>query len=135
MNMTHSNLLYRLDISRFYLYVPLLLQIFVPWKFIKAISCLLLLLLSTATQITISVIIFVSNIIKYEINFLLKYMLIRFFIIFIIWFKCKPPLLLFLIRTIAYRKALHRNKLFFCRLYRNIILRNGFSVIELHVVH
>ena len=134
MNMTHSNLLYRLDISRFYLYVPLLLQIFVPWKFIKAISCLLLLLLSTATQITISVIIFVSNIIKYEINFLLKYMLIRFFIIFIIWFKCKPPLLLFLIKTIVYRKALHRNK-FFCRLYRNIILRNGFSVIELHVVH
>ena len=34
-SMTHSDMLYRVDISTFYFYEPLLLKIFVPWKFIK----------------------------------------------------------------------------------------------------
>ena len=33
--MTYSDILYRMDISTFYFYGPLLFQIFVPWKFIK----------------------------------------------------------------------------------------------------
>ena len=69
--MTHSDMLYRLNISMVYFYEPLLLQIFVPWKFIKtqAFPCLLSLLLSTATQITISINLFMSNIMQYEITF------------------------------------------------------------------
>ena len=39
-SMTHSDMLYWLDISTFYLYEPLLFQIFDPWKFIKAGLCL-----------------------------------------------------------------------------------------------
>ena len=35
MSMTHSDVLYRLDISTFYFYKPLPFQIFVTWKFIK----------------------------------------------------------------------------------------------------
>ena len=34
-SMTHSDMFYRLDISTFYFYEPLLLQIFFPWKYIK----------------------------------------------------------------------------------------------------
>ena len=34
-SMTHSGMLYRLDISTFSFYETLLFQIFVPWKFIK----------------------------------------------------------------------------------------------------
>ena len=34
-NMTHSDMFYRLNISTFHFYEPLLFQIFVPWKFIK----------------------------------------------------------------------------------------------------
>ena len=34
-SMTHSDMLYRLDICRFYIYEPLLLLIFDPWEFIK----------------------------------------------------------------------------------------------------
>ena len=34
-SMTHSDTLYRLDISTFYFYKPLLFQIIVLWKFIK----------------------------------------------------------------------------------------------------
>ena len=30
--MTHSDMLYQQDVSTFYLYEPLLFQIFVPWK-------------------------------------------------------------------------------------------------------
>ena len=45
----------------FYFDEPLLFQILVPWKFIKTLplSCLLLLLQSTVTQITVSVNIFI----------------------------------------------------------------------------
>ena len=59
--MTRSGMLYRLDISKFYSYELLIFQIFVPWKFVKpqAFPCLLLLLQSTATQITISTNIFI----------------------------------------------------------------------------
>ena len=73
-NMTHSDMLYRLDISTFYFYEQLLFQIFVLWKFIKtkAFPCLLSHLQSTATQITITINIFVSNIIEYEISFFIK---------------------------------------------------------------
>ena len=39
-SMTHSDMLYWLDISTFYLSEPLLFQIFDPWKFIKAGLCL-----------------------------------------------------------------------------------------------
>ena len=39
-NMTHSGM-YRLDISTFYFYEPLLFQIFVPWKFIKTMEIVL----------------------------------------------------------------------------------------------
>ena len=35
-SMTHSDMLHPLDISTSYLYEPLLFQIFVPLKFIKA---------------------------------------------------------------------------------------------------
>ena len=72
--MTHSDMLYRLDISTFYFYKQLLFQIFVLWKFIKtkAFPCLLSHLQSTATQITITINIFVSNIIEYEISFFIK---------------------------------------------------------------
>ena len=35
MCMTHSGMLFRLDISTFYFYKPLLFQIFIPWKFFK----------------------------------------------------------------------------------------------------
>ena len=61
-SMTHSGMLYRLDISTFYFYEPLLFEIFVPWKFMKTedFPCLLKLLQLTATQITISITIFVS---------------------------------------------------------------------------
>ena len=34
-SMTHTGMLYQLDISTFYLYKPLPFQIFVPWKFVK----------------------------------------------------------------------------------------------------
>ena len=63
--MTHSDMLYRLDISPFYFYEPLLLQIFVPWKFIRteAFPCLRSLLQSTATQIIISINIFICFIV------------------------------------------------------------------------
>ena len=59
--MTHFGMFYRQDISMFYFYEPLLFQIFqifIPWKFIKtsAFPCLLSLLPSRATQITISTI-------------------------------------------------------------------------------
>ena len=59
--MTRSDMLYGLDISKFCSYELLLFQIFVPWKFVKpqAFPCLLLLLQSTATQITISTNIFI----------------------------------------------------------------------------
>ena len=59
--MTRSGMLHRLDSSKFYSYELLLFQIFVPWKFVKpqAFPCLLLLLQSTATQITISTNIFI----------------------------------------------------------------------------
>ena len=45
-SMTHSGMLYRLDISTFCFYKPSLFQIFVPWKFIQnlAFPCLLSLL-------------------------------------------------------------------------------------------
>ena len=33
--MTYSEILYRMDISTFYIYGPVLFQIFVRWKFIK----------------------------------------------------------------------------------------------------
>ena len=36
--MTHSNMLYRLDISKFYFYKPLVFQIFFPWKFKKILG-------------------------------------------------------------------------------------------------
>ena len=39
-NMTHSAMLYRLGVSKFYFYEPLLFQIFVPWKFRKLESFL-----------------------------------------------------------------------------------------------
>ena len=39
-SMTHSDMLYWLDISTFYCSEPLLFQIFDPWKFIKAGLCL-----------------------------------------------------------------------------------------------
>ena len=60
-SMSHCHMLYRLDISTFYFYEPLLFQIFGPWKFIKteAAPCLLSLLQSTATQIIISINIFI----------------------------------------------------------------------------
>ena len=54
---------------------PLLFQIFVFSKFIKmnASSCLLSLLLSTATQITILwIYLVILNIIEYEISFFIK---------------------------------------------------------------
>ena len=69
-------MLYRLDISTFYFYEPLLFQIFVPLKFVQtwAFPCLLALLQSTAAQITISInfYLFVSNIIQYEISVFIK---------------------------------------------------------------
>ena len=76
-NMAHCDILYQLDISlsiyiyniyiyilyiyMFYFYESLLFQISIPWKFIKtwASSCLLSLLQSTATQITISINVFI----------------------------------------------------------------------------
>ena len=79
--MAHSDMLYRLDISTFYFYEPLLFQIFISWKFIKtlALPCLIpllpyisMLLQTTTTLITISINIFVSNIIQFEISFLIK---------------------------------------------------------------
>ena len=80
--MAHSDMLYRLDISTFYFYEPLLFQILISWKFIKtlALPCLLpllpyismLLQTTTTTLITISINIFVSNIIQFEISFLIK---------------------------------------------------------------
>ena len=83
-SMTHSDMLYRLNISTFCFNESLLLQIFVPWKFIKtqAFPCLLSLLLSTATQITICFK-YLQNFLEilYSMKslFLLKYLL-RFFI-------------------------------------------------------
>ena len=80
--MAHSDMLYRLDISTFYFYEPLLFQIFISWKFIKtlALPCLLpllpyismLLQTTTTTLTTISINIFVSSIIQFEISFLIK---------------------------------------------------------------
>ena len=64
-SMTHSDMFYRLDISTFYFYESLLLQIFFPWKYIKTsliktgFPCLLSLLQSTAMHITISINIFI----------------------------------------------------------------------------
>ena len=111
-NMTYSDMLHQLNISTFYFYEPFLFQIFVPWKFIKpqAFLCLLSLLQSTATQVIISVnmfqILFVSNIIQYEITFFIKInvkVLTKFFCIYI-WFKCQTLVLFLLIRTMVYRK-------------------------------
>ena len=52
-SVTHSGMLYRLDICTFYFHKPLLFQIFVAWKFIKtsAFPCLLSLLQTTATSL------------------------------------------------------------------------------------
>ena len=96
--MTNSGIMYRLDISTFYFYEPLLVQIFLPGKFIKtsAFPCLLSLLQSTATQITVSINKFVSNI-HYEISFVIKK-------------QGFLPLLFFLIKTTVYRKKTHYRK-------------------------
>ena len=58
MSMTHSDMLYRLDIkSTCYFYEPFLFQISAPWKFIKTLAfpCLMPLLQLTVTQITIPI--------------------------------------------------------------------------------
>ena len=50
-SMTHSGMLYRVDIFMFYFYEPFLFKIFVPYNIIKtsSFSCLLSLLQSTVT--------------------------------------------------------------------------------------
>ena len=121
-SMIHSDMLYRLDISTFYFYAPLLFQIFVP--------CLLSLLQSTTTQIAIPVNIFICF--KYYSTksvFLVKHTLRfwpRFFYIQI-WFKCETPLLFFLIRTMVYKKKLFIEK--------NSFTVDYVKIIELHTVH
>ena len=105
---------YRLNISTFYFHEPLLLQTFVPLKFIKTYSfpCLVSLLLSTATQITIFINIFVSNIIQYEITFFIKVHVKGFYIE--ISFYCETQLLFFpfFLISMVYRKSLKKNSFF-----------------------
>ena len=116
-SMTNSGMLYRLDISTFYFDEPLLFQIFVPWKFIKtyALPCLLSLLQSKVTQITIFINIFICF--KYYAVwnqfFLLKYRCSIFnFKVFYIqtWFTYEAPLLFFQIKTMIYRRKHYRKK-------------------------
>ena len=103
------SMLHRLNISMFYFYEPLQLQIFVIWKFIKtqAFLCLLSLLLSTGTQVAIFINRFVWNIMQYEITFLLKY--IGFFIC---KFDFDMKHSLFFLITIADRKSLYTKIVF-----------------------
>ena len=90
----------------------------------KAVPCLLSLLQSTTTQISINI--FVSNIIQYEISLFIKICVMVFYVQ--IWFKCETSLLFFLIRTMVYRKklVLDKNIYFFI---------NYGKIIELHVLH
>ena len=55
--LTHSDMLYQLEIPTFYFYEPWLFHIFVPLNFLKAeaFPCLLSLLQSTTTEIYIYV--------------------------------------------------------------------------------
>ena len=121
-SMTHSGMLYRLVISTFYLYDPLLFQIFFPWKFIKSMKCLLSLLQSAATQITISINnLFVSHIIQYKISFFIK---IYVKVLYIqIWFKREAPAaLIFSNKNHGLKKKTRHRKEYE-------------KIIELHVVH
>ena len=121
-SMVHLDIMYRLNSSRIYCHESLLIQIFVPQKFIKTqvFPFLLSLLQSAARQINISANIFVSNIIPYEISFFFIKIHAKVFYIQIC-FKGETPLLFFLIRTMAYRKKTlyRRKKFFFCRLCKN----------------
>ena len=133
--MTHSDMLYQLYIKfTCYFYEPLLFQISVPWKFIKTLAfpCLIPLLHSTATQITIPINIFIClNIMQYEISFFNKIhvkVLTKVFYIQI-WFKYETLLLFFLIRTMVYRKKLFIEK-------KNSFFVVGYvKIIKLHIVH
>ena len=96
----------------------------------KNLGLPLSLLQQTATQITISVNIFVSNIIQYEISFFIKIhvkVLTKVFYIQI-WFKCETQLLFFLIRTMVYRKKIFTEK-------NSIFAVDYVEIIELHIVH
>ena len=118
-SMIHSEMLYRLDISTFYFYAPLLFQIFVP--------CLLSLLQSTTTQIAIPVNIFICF--KYYSTksvFLVKHTLRLGFSIFKFDLNVKH-LLFFLIRTMVYKKKLFIEK--------NSFTVDYVKIIELHTVH
>ena len=82
-SMTHSGMLYRLDISAFYFFEPLLLQLFVPWKFINLGLPLSTITLTVNSQVDnhfYKHIYFFSNIIQYEISFLIKIHLKVFYI-------------------------------------------------------
>ena len=130
--MTHFDMLSWLDIYTFYFYKPLLFQIFAPWKFIKteAFPYILPVLQSTATQITISINMFICFkyytmwnqffLIKIHVNsfFLLKYTLRYFYIQ--IWFKYETPFSFFLIEPWTTEKNIFIEKMvFFCRIYKN----------------
>ena len=102
--MIHSGLLYRLDISTFRFYEPLLFQIFFPWKFINIYSfpCLPSLLQPTAKQITISINIFICF--KYYTAWNQFFIKIHVKVCYIqVWFKREIPPLNFVIKGMVYR--------------------------------
>ena len=114
--MTHSDLLYQLDISTFYFYEQLLFQIFNSWKFYKNLAFPLSTIFFTIYFHTFTV---NSHVDKHSINIFIcfKYdtawnlsfikicikVLIKVFSIQI-WFKSETLLLFFLIRTMVYWK-------------------------------
>ena len=132
MSMTHSDMLYQLDISTFYFYKPLLLQIFV--RILKNLD------LSLST-ITFKVNSHVDNhFYKYvylfqvfygiKSVFLLKYTL-RFCFFIQIWLKRETPLLFFLIKTMV--TMVYRKKLF---IEKNCFFAQDYvKVVELRIVH
>ena len=127
-------MLYRLDISTFNFYEPLLFQIFVPWKFIKNKS--LGLPLSTITftvnshvdNYSYKYIYFIQ--IQYKISFFIKiaFKILNKVFYIQIWFKCGTPLLVFLIRTMVCRQKLFIEK-------NTFFAVDYIKVIELHIVH
>ena len=93
----------------------MLFRVFVPWKFINTFRpSLLSLLQSTATQVSISINIFIcfKHYTVWNQFFLLKYAIkIRVKVLHIqICFKCETFILFFLIKTTVYKKKLYRKK-------------------------
>ena len=127
-SMTHSDM-YQLDISTFYFYEPLLLQILIPYQVIKTYDfpCQLSLLQSTIMQITISINIFVSDIVQHEISFFIKVHINKVFFIFKFDLNVKHCFYFFWLEPRGLQKETLIEEIVFSVDY--------FKIIELCVVH